>query len=113
MSTPDSVLPSLRNCTASVVGLAGPSDSSNLALRDPAPETLVLLRVPGMRERNERLLLTPDGNVPRTLPEVQRAPRFPHQTELGSDCMLVTSPSTGTRIWTLDSGPGAAMDSGL
>lgn len=36
-STPDRVLPSLMNCTARVVGLDGPSDSSNLALRDPAP----------------------------------------------------------------------------
>lgn len=37
MSTPDSVLPSLINCTARVVGVDGPSESSNLALRDPEP----------------------------------------------------------------------------
>lgn len=37
MSTPDRVLPSLINCTARVEGFEGPFDSSNLALRDPAP----------------------------------------------------------------------------
>lgn len=37
MSTPDRVLPSFINCTARVEGLDGPSDSSNLALRVPAP----------------------------------------------------------------------------
>ena len=38
MSTPDKVLPSFMNCTARVEGFEGPLDSSNLALRDPAPE---------------------------------------------------------------------------
>jgi hypothetical protein len=37
VSTPERVLPSLRNCTASVVGLLGPSERSNFALRDPEP----------------------------------------------------------------------------
>lgn len=37
ISTPERVLPSLRNCTASVVGLLGPSERSNFALRDPEP----------------------------------------------------------------------------
>lgn len=37
MSTPDRVLPSFINCTAIVEGFDGPFDSSNLALRDPAP----------------------------------------------------------------------------
>jgi len=37
MSTPDRVLPSLINCTARVEGFEGPFDSSNFALRDPAP----------------------------------------------------------------------------
>lgn len=36
-STPERVLPSLMNCTASVAGLLGPSESSNFALRDPEP----------------------------------------------------------------------------
>lgn len=36
-----------------------------------------------------------------------------HQMEGGRDCMLVTPPSTGTKICTLVSVPGFAMDSGL
>lgn len=36
-----------------------------------------------------------------------------HHRELGRDCMLVTPPSTATKIWTLVSGPGQAMESGL
>ncbi len=36
-----------------------------------------------------------------------------YQMEFGRDCMLVTPPSTGTKICTLVSEPGTAMESGL
>lgn len=37
ISTPDSVVPSFKNCTARVEGFEGPLESSNFALSVPAP----------------------------------------------------------------------------
>lgn len=175
ISTPDRVLPSFINCTARVEGFDGPFESSNLALRDPAPggqtqtntitcqqliqlsfrhtpsphleqaisnckqrrkgwftfvfrlfwdvtqlpQTFILLWIPKIRERNstsspfclnmiERFSAC---HTPCSPAEITSA--ISYQMELGSDCMLVTPPSTGTKICTLVSGPGLAMESGL
>lgn len=39
ISTPERVLPSVKNWTARVAGIEGPSESSNFALREPEPHT--------------------------------------------------------------------------
>lgn len=58
-SAPERVLPSLMNCTASVAGLLGPSESSNFALRDPEPTKT--------RQNEKLVVLQEQDNVPKIL----------------------------------------------
>lgn len=82
------------------------------------PQTLILLCIPKKRKRNNnisRFCLTKKEcfSVSYTFipPDITIATSY--QMELGRECTLVTPPSTGTKICTLVSGPGEAIDSGL
>lgn len=154
MSTPDRVVPSFRNCTARVEGLEGPFESSNLALRVPAPgpkthgrggiqnelfsflnnnndnktptclhfQTFLRCRSTSTNIYSALNSCNQRGGKPQSSSVTVQQNHWQwcaavvsaaHQMEGGRDCMPVTPPSTGTKICTLVSVPGVAMDSGL
>ncbi|TNN36433.1 hypothetical protein EYF80_053399 [Liparis tanakae] len=110
MLQPDSVLPSLVNCTASAAGLLGPSTSVRCQESSRGSAA-----APHSCERKDRDTEASedqeDVSVPNTLEQSRHGPY--HAAGGKTACSFETPPSTGTRNWTLLRAVGVAMASPL